>query len=190
MVSSTLVAMRYCVMLPPYALVTYSRVRVSTRMTSPGSMKSGTWMVAPVSSDGRLGAAGNGVALDAGGGIDDLEIDEGGQLHVERLVVDVDHVHFHVERHQVEPALEHALGKRELLVGLGVHEHDLVRLVVQILHRPALGAELLELLLGPERAVDDVAGRHVLAAWCGRKRRPCPASRAGTRRCGRYLPRT
>ena len=88
------------------------------RMTSPGSMKSGTLMVAPVSRVADLEPPGHGVALDAGGGIDDLQIDEGGKLHVERLVVDVDDVHLHVERHEVHAALEDALGKRQLLVGL------------------------------------------------------------------------
>src|SRR5262249_51711762 len=52
--------------------------------------------------------------------------------------------------------------QRQLLVGLLVHEHDLVARVVEVLHVLGLGADALELLARPERLVDDRAGLVVL----------------------------
>src|SRR5450756_204742 len=66
----------------------YSRVRVSTLMCSPCSMKRGTCTTTPVWRVAGFVALG-GVAADAGVGRRDEELHEVGRLHVERLAVEV-----------------------------------------------------------------------------------------------------
>ena len=53
-------------------------------------------------------------------------------------------------------------GTCELVVGLVVHEDEVVAVAVEELHLPLVDDGLLELLAGPERAVDHGAGAHVL----------------------------
>ena len=60
---------------------------MSTLTFSPWLMNSGTWISWPVSSGGRLGAAGGAVAGEAGLGEGDHELDRGGQLDEEHAAL-------------------------------------------------------------------------------------------------------
>jgi hypothetical protein len=67
----------------------YSPLRVSTRIVSPSSMKSGTWTTNARLERRRLAAAaGGGVALEPGSVWRHLHVDRARDLDVARLLVD------------------------------------------------------------------------------------------------------
>src|SRR5690348_1489084 len=111
---------------------------------------------------GRLGAAGGPVALDAGVGLADGELDRGRQVDVQGGAV--------VERHRDGLLLEqvtgrvtdHRRGNPRLVVVLHVHEDEVGALAVQVLHLAPVDIGHVHLDAGVEGAVDDLARHDVL----------------------------
>ncbi len=131
---------------------------MSTRIRSPTSTNSGTCNVAPVSSvAGFVPPLGDAVAAQARVGLRDLQVDPARQLDVGGLVVDEQHVHLAARLGPAQHLLQSALGDRDLLEGLRVHEVRVGPVGVQELHPPRLGPDGAELLPRPERPVDHVA---------------------------------
>ena len=111
---------------------------------------------------GGLRRAGGRVALDARVGLRDHRLDEGRQLDVDRLAAPEDHVDVQVLL-QVGARVAHLLGReRDLLVALRVHEHELIAVLVDVLHLALLDVGLVERLAGAEGAVEHATGAQVL----------------------------
>src|ERR1700751_2624656 len=118
-------------------------------------MNSGTWIVAPGSSvaglgppgaryrgggreRGRVGPAGRAVALGAGVGLADGQLDGRGHVHVQRrAVVERDRDRLLLEQ-VVRGVADHGGGDPGLVVVLRVHEHEVGALTVQVLHLAAV----------------------------------------------------
>src|SRR5215218_80871 len=101
-----------------------------------------------------VAAPGGGVALHAGLGVGDLELDGSRELEVRGLVVDEQQVDGLARLDPLEGALDARLRDRELLVRALVHEVRVRAVGVEELHLARLGPDRPELLSGPERPVD------------------------------------
>src|SRR6266508_3219037 len=106
--------------------------------------------------------AGDGVALDAGLGLGYGQLDRRGKLEPRGAPVHGQDLHRGRRRDELELAGDAGARKRELLVGLLLHEHDVVARVVEVLRVLHLGVHPLELLACTEGPVDGRAGREVL----------------------------
>src|SRR5579862_2654836 len=108
---------------------------------------------------GRLGRVGGGVALEAGVGLDDLELDVGGQVHADRDAVVELHVDHHAVLEEVGRVADEFALDRNVLERLLIHEVVAVGVVVEHLHLPIVDGCSLELFAGAERTLQ---GRTVL----------------------------
>ncbi len=102
---------------------------------------------------GRLGGALGRVALHTGVGLRDQQLDGIGRLDLERHTVQVEKVDLHVLDDPLEGVPGHRRRDRDLLVGLVVHEHDLVLGGVEVGHLARLRVHAVELLAGAEGLV-------------------------------------
>src|SRR5665647_2323446 len=110
----------------------------------------------------RLGAAGRPVTLQAGLGVGDLELDRRGHVDEERDAL-VDGHRDRAVLEEVVLGVAHRLFRDDELRVVGVvHEHVAVAVVVQVLHLAAVHGGRVDLGVGVERAVDDLAAQHVL----------------------------
>ena len=133
----------------------YEPERVSTLTLSPMFTNSGTWIVAPVSSVAGLLPPPEAVSPRTPGSVcvtsSSTEAEswtsDGWSSMNSRSTDSFGLIHFSVS------AID-ALGDRELLVGLLVHEVRVGAVGVEELHLARLGAHGAELLAGAERAVD------------------------------------
>src|SRR5690349_336857 len=109
-----------------------------------------------------LGAAGGAVALQAGLGVLDEQLDRRRQLDVEHpaLVGRDDRVL--VLEQEVLGVPDDLRADLELVVGRGVHEDVGRAVVVEVLHRPLVDVRDVHLHVGVERLVDGLAGLDVL----------------------------
>ena len=109
----------------------------------------------------RLARAGLRVAGEAGLGLGDLEVDGDRQLDADRLAL----VARPVEGHpvlEVLGGLAELVGRQdELVVGVGVHEVEVVAVAVQELDGPLLHRGARPLRPGLERALDGLAALDV-----------------------------
>ena len=124
-------------------------------------MNSGTWMRAPVSSTAGLVPPPEAVSPRSPGSVcATVEIGGARELHVGRLVVDVEQLDLRGLLRPLQRVAERADGDRDLLVALRVHEVGVRPVLVEVLHPPGLGAHGPELLTRAEGAVDhrSVAG--------------------------------
>src|SRR5690606_6309028 len=111
---------------------------------------------------GGLVAAGGAVALQAGLGLGDLQHDGGGKLDVQRRVVVEGDRGVLLGKQVVGRVADDGVGDVGLVVGLGVHEDEVVALAVEVLHLPLVDAGHLDLGAGVEGLVDRLAGQDVL----------------------------
>src|SRR6266508_998022 len=111
---------------------------------------------------GRLAAPGDAVALHAGLGLGDLELDGCGELDADNAVLVYGHDRGVALLEVPHCAAEIGSLDVKLLVAVGVHEHVRVALAVQVLHRALVDDRQRDLLVGPKRLVDDGAGPEVL----------------------------
>ena len=107
---------------------------------------------------GLRATARGGVTAQPGLGLGDGEVDRARQLHVGGLIIDVEKLDASSDSFiHCSGSASVALGDRQLLVGLGVHEVRVGAVAVEELHIANLGAHRPELLAGAEGAVDHVA---------------------------------
>src|SRR5450759_2442388 len=107
----------------------------------------------------RLGATGGSVTLQTGFGVGDLQGHGGGQLDVKgSAVVRGDHDVLVLE-HELGSIADHVRRDVELVVRVGVHEDEVVAVLVEVLHGPLVDVGRVD--LGPciEGLVDDLAGQ-------------------------------
>ena len=94
---------------------------------------------------GGLGAAGRRVAADAGGRLDDGQLDRVRQLDGDHLVIDNERIHpFHVFGHERDLVAQLVDGERKLVERFGIHEMEGIRITIHELNRPALEARFVE----------------------------------------------
>ena len=124
-------------------------------------MNSGTLTSLPGLERGRLGAPARPVALEPRLGHRDRQLDRRRDLDADDLAVVERDLGDHLLDEVVLGVAEGDLGDVRLVVGLRVHEHVVVAVVVQVLHVLALDDRLLDLDPGVERLVDHGAGPHV-----------------------------
>ncbi len=104
-------------------------------MRWPCSTNSGTWMTAPVSSvAGLVPPPETESPRTPGIGLGDLEVDGARQLDVRGLVVDEQHLDLAARLAPAQRVGDRALGDRDLLEGLRVHEVGVAAVRVQELH--------------------------------------------------------
>ena len=138
---------------------------VLTRTVSPGFTNGGTWTTIPVSSVAGLTCALAGGALDAGRGIEDLQIDGRRQLDAHRFAaVELD-LDGHLGLDVVDGPAQHLARDVHLLVGGCVHETKGGAILVQVLHlvlveRGPVERVLRAQLLVRHRSVANVAQLH------------------------------
>ena len=135
---------------------------MSTLIFSPVTMNSGTDDGGAGLDGGGLGAAGGAVALEAGLGVGDLELDRRRQLDVEHAAVVGGDDRLLVLEHEVLHVADDLRRDLELLVGAGVHEDVGGAVVVEVLHRPLVDVGHLDLDVGVEGLVDGLARLDVL----------------------------
>src|SRR4051812_19275813 len=103
---------------------------------------------------GGLGASRGAVALQAGVGLGDLELDRGRELDVERGAVVERHLDLLVLQEEAGLVADRLLGDRDLLVVRGVHEDEVGAVAVEVGHVAAVDVRGLDLGAGVERLVD------------------------------------
>src|SRR4051795_5957786 len=111
---------------------------------------------------GRLGATGGPVALQAGLGVLDLELDRGRELDVQREVVVHRDDRVLVLQQEMRGVADHLGLDLDLVVGRLVHEHVGRAVVVQVGHVALVDRGHLDLDVGVEGLVDHLARQHVL----------------------------
>ena len=102
------------------------------------------------------------VALQARLGVGDLQLDGRGHVDVERVAIVQSDGGDLVLQKVVLGLADHVLAEVELVVGVGVHEHVRLAVVVQVLHLATVDLRGLHLRVRIEGAVDDLAAEHVL----------------------------
>src|SRR5665647_2162913 len=106
----------------------------------------------------RLGAAGRAVTLQARLCIGDLESHGGRQLDVQGGAIVRGHHHVLVLEHVLGRVADHIGGDVELVVGVAIHEDEVVAVLVQVLHRSLVDVGGVDLGARVEGLVDDLAG--------------------------------
>src|SRR5205085_3162019 len=102
------------------------------------------------------------IALHAGLGVRDGQLDGCGKLDPGRLSVHEQHLDRARRLHELERVLDRRARQRGLLVRVLVHEDDLVPRVVEVLHVLRLGPDPRKLLACSEGTLDDGAARECL----------------------------
>src|SRR5579859_3248426 len=108
---------------------------------------------------GRLGGAGDRVALEPGIGGLDLELDDDRQLDADQAVVVLQEVHVAAFLQEGQHVLEHVLVDRHLVVGLRVHEVVVIAVGVEVCRIVAVDANGLELVTAAEALLEDRPGQ-------------------------------
>ena len=140
---------------------TYSPVRVSIRIFSPGPMKGGTWTLRPVSSVASLyWLVAVAPLIDGGVSVTTRSIDDG-DLDRDGLVADVLHHHLAVRQQVLHRRAEDLGREAELVERLGVHEDVLVARGVEVFVLLGLDVGDLDLVDRAEPLVDQGAAVHV-----------------------------
>ena len=125
---------------------------------SPTFTNSGTWITAPVSSVAGFVTFETVSPFTPGSVSVTSSTTDDGSSTPDGCSADEHHLHARRRLHERQLVLEVRVRQRQLLVGLLVHEDDLVARVVEVLHVLRLGADAVELLARAERPVDDRAG--------------------------------
>src|SRR5450759_719556 len=110
---------------------------------------------------GLVGAR-SGITLDTRLSLRDNRLDECGQLDADRLLEEVHNVDNDVLDEILGPIAKVIPGQSDALVGCGVHAGVDAVGIVQILHLLVLEICALDLLVGTEGLLDDVAGHEVI----------------------------
>ena len=112
--------------------------------------------------NGGLSGAGGGVALETGFGVGDGKLHEKRRLNGKNITLvraDLDHL---VLLDELQLVADLILIKRDLLIGIQIHEIEKVSVRVQVLHVLAVNTGFLKLLGGTERFLDDAAADDIL----------------------------
>ncbi len=118
---------------------------VETTIFSPASMKGGTWIRRPFSKVADLYDEAAVWLLEVRIGFGDLEHHRLRQLDADRPVLVQLHLHVHAVLQEARALADEILGKLDLIVSRGIHEHELVALLVEKLKLPALDLGFLDL---------------------------------------------
>ena len=111
---------------------------------------------------GRLVLGGGGGALHGRLGLDHLQLDRRRQLEAQRLAFVEDHVGLGVFLHVGHQLADQVGLQRVLVAGFDVHEDVAVAVLVDVFHLTLFQVGLLDLVVGLDAAVQDVAGLQVL----------------------------
>ena len=132
-------------------------MRVSIRSVSPSFTNSGTVTTRPVSIVAFLRAPGAVSPAKPGLGLGDQEVDRDRQLDAERLALVARPVDGHALLEEADRRRRASPRGGELVVGLGLHEVEVVAVAVQVLHRALLDLGARPALAGLERLLDRAA---------------------------------
>src|SRR5690606_26337049 len=110
---------------------------------------------------GRLGAAADGVAPDAGGRLHHFQFHGSGQLGADDPAVHHGDFHYGVFLQEVDALAQDVGRQADLIVSFRIHEVVLAVGAVQVLHGPGVDAGAGQPLTGPESPADHGARFHV-----------------------------
>ena len=99
---------------------------------------------------GWLGGVGSGIALEAGVGLGDLQLNEVGRLYAKDIALVGQHLAGHIFGDKLEVVAQSALIDGELLICFGIHEIIQTTILIKILHILALDKSGGELSRGIE----------------------------------------
>ena len=137
--------------------VWYSPVRVSIRSVSPSLTNSGTTTTRPVSIVAFLRAPWAVSPANPGSVSVDQEVDGDRELDAERVALVARPVEDHAVLQEVDDVVERLGPQAELLVGLGLHEVEVVAVAIQELDRAAVDLRARPALARLERLLDGAA---------------------------------
>src|SRR5665811_1476668 len=86
-----------------------------------------------------------------------LQIHKDGKIYIKRIAINIDHLHLHIHGHEFKLPLQEGFLKRQLIVGLSVHEDHRLWVSVQIRHGPPLSMQVLKLLFRAKSLVNGTA---------------------------------